>query len=99
VLNGRYGPYITDKEKNARVPKDRDPKSLTLEECQELLAKAPVRRKRGGKKKAAAAKAKKKTTKKKAKKKKKKAGKKKAKKKVSAKAAKQDSTPGATESD
>jgi DNA topoisomerase-1 len=99
VLNGRYGPYITDKEKNARVPKDRDPKSLTLEECQELLAKAPARRKRGGKKKAAAAKTKKKTTKKKTKKKKKKAGKKRAKKKVSAKAAKQESTPGATESD
>jgi len=33
VLNGRYGPYITNKEKNARVPKDREPKSLTLEEC------------------------------------------------------------------
>jgi DNA topoisomerase-1 len=35
VLNGRYGPYITNKKKNARVPKDRDPKSLTLEECQD----------------------------------------------------------------
>ena len=33
VLNGRYGPYITDKERNARIPKGRDPKSLTLEEC------------------------------------------------------------------
>jgi DNA topoisomerase-1 len=30
VLNGRYGPYITDKSKNARVPKDRDPKLLSL---------------------------------------------------------------------
>ena len=29
VLNGRYGPYVTDKLKNARVPKDRDPKTLT----------------------------------------------------------------------
>jgi DNA topoisomerase-1 len=47
VLNGRYGPYITDKQRNARIPKDRDPKSLTLEECQVLLAAAPVRR-RGG---------------------------------------------------
>jgi DNA topoisomerase-1 len=43
VLNGRYGPYITDKERNAKIPKDKDPKSLTLEECQTLLAAAPVR--------------------------------------------------------
>jgi DNA topoisomerase-1 len=83
VLNGRYGPYITDKAKNARVPKDRDPKSLTLEECQELLAKAPVRGKRGAKKKAAATNTKKKTTKKKTKKEK--TAKKKAKKKASTK--------------
>ena len=43
VLNGRYGPYITDKKKNAKVPKERDPKSLTLEECHALLAAAPER--------------------------------------------------------
>lgn len=49
VLNGRYGPYITDKQRNARIPKDRDPKSLTLEECRTLLAAAPVRGKRGRK--------------------------------------------------
>jgi DNA topoisomerase-1 len=79
VLNGRYGPYITNKEKNARVPKDREPKSLTLEECKELLAAAPVRGKRG-KKKAKKKAAKKKAAKKKSKKKasKKKAAKKKA---------------------
>ena len=57
VLNGRYGPYITDGNKNAKIPKDREPSSLTLEECQELIEKAPARR--GRKKKAAA---KKKTT-------------------------------------
>jgi len=50
VLNGRYGPYITDKKKNARVPKDREPGSLTLEECRELLAAAPERGRRGKKK-------------------------------------------------
>jgi DNA topoisomerase-1 len=43
VLNGRYGPYITDKKKNAKIPKDRDPKSLVLQECQALLAAAPER--------------------------------------------------------
>jgi DNA topoisomerase I len=43
VLNGRYGPYITDKARNAKIPKDRDPKSLTLPECQTMLAAAPAR--------------------------------------------------------
>ncbi len=43
VLNGRYGPYITDKSRNAKIPKERDPKSLSLEECQSLLAAAPAR--------------------------------------------------------
>ena len=50
VLNGRYGPYITDGKKNAKIPKDTDPKSLTLEQCQELIAAAPERKKRGGRK-------------------------------------------------
>ncbi|MCG6870133.1 MAG: DNA topoisomerase I [Gammaproteobacteria bacterium] len=56
VLNGRYGPYITDKKKNARVPKGEDPASLTLEQCQKLLAEAPekkARRKAAPKKKRA----------------------------------------------
>ncbi len=43
VLNGRYGPYITDGTKNAKIPKDRDPKSLNLEECRTMLAQAPAR--------------------------------------------------------
>ena len=51
VLNGRYGPYITNKKKNARIPKDQDPESLTLEECEKLLAAAPERKRRGKKKK------------------------------------------------
>ncbi len=53
VLNGRYGPYVTDKKKNARVPKESDPKTLTLEECRTLLENAPARGQRRGKKKAA----------------------------------------------
>ncbi|WP_405232971.1 DNA topoisomerase I [Lentisalinibacter salinarum] len=58
VLKGRYGPYVTDKNKNAKVPKDREPASLTLEECKELLAAAPARgrgRKKAKKKTATAA--------------------------------------------
>ncbi len=48
VLNGRYGPYITDGEKNARLPKDiTEPKILSLEDCQELLKNAkPTRSKK-----------------------------------------------------
>jgi DNA topoisomerase-1 len=46
VLNGKYGPYITDGSKNARVPKDREPSTLTREECVELLAAAATARRR-----------------------------------------------------
>ncbi len=76
ILRGRYGPYITDGIKNARIPKDvEDPATLTLETCQELIEKAPLprsKRKKAAKKKAAVKKkaAKKKTSKKKASKKK-----------------------------
>jgi DNA topoisomerase-1 len=55
VLKGRYGPYITDRKKNAKAPKDRDPASLTLEECQALLAAAPERKGRFGRRTKAAA--------------------------------------------
>lgn len=50
VLNGRYGPYVTDGNKNAKIPKDVEPKSLTLEQCKEMIEAAPVSRR--GKKKA-----------------------------------------------
>jgi DNA topoisomerase-1 len=56
VLNGRYGPYISDGAKNGKIPKDREPASLTLEECQALLAAAPARTGRWGRRGAAAAK-------------------------------------------
>jgi DNA topoisomerase-1 len=63
VLNGRYGPYVTDGKKNAKIPKDREPSGLTLEECQELIAAAPERRGRqGGKKTAKKTSTKKKTS-------------------------------------
>ena len=77
VLNGRYGPYITNGQKNAKIPKDKQPKDLTLQECEELLAAAPERK--GRKKKAAKKEAVKKAAPKK------KAAKKKARKKKTAK--------------
>lgn len=43
VLNGRYGPYITDGTKNVKIPKDVDPKSITEEQAKEILDKAPVK--------------------------------------------------------
>ena len=55
VLNGRYGPYVTDGRKNAKIPKDREPGTLTLEECRQLLEQAPERGRRFGKGKQAAA--------------------------------------------
>jgi DNA topoisomerase-1 len=47
ILRGQYGPYITDGKKNARIPKDREPSTLTQAECAELLAAAPERPARG----------------------------------------------------
>jgi len=76
ILRGRYGPYITDGVKNARIPKEvEDPTMLTLETCQALIDKAPLpkskRKKAAAKKKAVPKKAaKKKNPKKKAAKKK-----------------------------
>lgn len=44
VLNGRFGPYVTDGSKNAKVPKDTDPKTVTRDQAVELLANAPQKR-------------------------------------------------------
>jgi len=40
VLNGRFGPYIEFGKLNVKIPKGKDPKSLTFEECKELAAAA-----------------------------------------------------------
>jgi DNA topoisomerase-1 len=45
VLNGRYGPYITDGTKNAKIPKGTDPKSVTHDQAKALLAEAPTAKK------------------------------------------------------
>ncbi len=46
IINGPYGPYITNGKKNARIPKSEDPSKLTKEQATELLEKAPDRKKR-----------------------------------------------------
>jgi len=47
VLRGRYGPYITDGENNARIPKGTEGESVTLEQAQQWLQEfgKPVRKK------------------------------------------------------
>jgi DNA topoisomerase-1 len=45
IVNGPYGPYVTDGKKNAKIAKDSDPKALTEADCKKLLAEAPARKK------------------------------------------------------
>ncbi|MBR2836772.1 type I DNA topoisomerase [Candidatus Saccharibacteria bacterium] len=66
IINGAYGPYVKGpgRRNNVRVPKETDPKSITLEQATEMLANKPKstrRGVRGGRGKSAGAK--KKTTK------------------------------------
>lgn len=53
VLKGRFGPYIKAGDKNYRIPKDKDPHALTLEECIDIIEKQPETKKRRGFKKTA----------------------------------------------
>ncbi len=43
VLKGRYGPYITDGKKNAKIPKDTKPEDITEAEAKKLIAAAPAK--------------------------------------------------------
>ncbi|MEC7355821.1 MAG: type I DNA topoisomerase [Planctomycetota bacterium] len=75
LLEGRYGPYVTDGETNASLPKGTETETVTFEQALQLLAeraaKGPSRKKKKTKKKATKKKAaKKKLAKKKATKKK-----------------------------
>jgi len=44
VLNGPYGPYVTDGKKNARIAKGVDPATLTEADAKKLLDEAPARK-------------------------------------------------------
>jgi DNA topoisomerase-1 len=48
ILNGRWGPYIKAGKKNVKIPKDKEPTELTLEECIELAEKTPEKKGKGG---------------------------------------------------
>ena len=52
VLNGRYGPYVTDGKKNVKVPKDTEPKSITHEQAKKMIAEAPAKKSRRAPRKA-----------------------------------------------
>ncbi|MDB5146412.1 MAG: topA, partial [Mucilaginibacter sp.] len=54
VLNGRWGPYIEFGKLNVKIPKDKDPLTLTYEECKALADATPKDAKKGRFGKAAA---------------------------------------------
>lgn len=56
VLNGRFGPYIKIGKQNFKIPKDRDPAALSLEECLKIAEESPKKARKGGKKTTAASK-------------------------------------------
>ena len=41
VLNGRWGPYISFKKKNYKIPKKMKAEELSLEDCKKIIAEAP----------------------------------------------------------
>jgi len=45
ILNGRWGPYLKAGKLNVRIPKDRDPASLTLEDCIKLAEESAEKKK------------------------------------------------------
>jgi DNA topoisomerase I len=59
VLNGRWGPYISINKNNYKIPKDVDPKSLTLKDCMKIAEAAGKNETKGGKKTRKVSKAKK----------------------------------------
>lgn len=43
VLRGRYGPYVTDGKRNAKIPKDVKPEDVTEDQAKKLIAEAPAK--------------------------------------------------------
>jgi DNA topoisomerase-1 len=55
VVKGRFGPYITDGKRKARIPKTKDPAKLSVFECEAYLAEAAAAEKPAKKKSSAKA--------------------------------------------
>jgi DNA topoisomerase I len=56
IVKGRFGPYITDGRRRARIPRTREPESLSVFECEAYLTEAEAAKpgkKKGGKAKKA----------------------------------------------
>lgn len=51
ILNGRYGAYIACNKENFRIPKGKDPKALTLEDCKVIIAETQPSKSKSKKKK------------------------------------------------
>ena len=51
VLNGRYGAYIFFDKANYKIPRGKDPKSLTLEDCRQIIAETQPSKSKSKKKK------------------------------------------------
>ena len=47
ILNGRYGPYVTDGSLNASIPKNMDPEEVDMDDAVELMARAKARKGKG----------------------------------------------------
>jgi DNA topoisomerase I len=45
LLNGRWGPYISFKKNNYKIPKSTDAAALTFEDCMKLIEKQPAPKK------------------------------------------------------
>jgi DNA topoisomerase-1 len=50
ILNGPYGPYIKKGDINARIPKSKDPLTITEYEAAEMISSAPKKKGRFAKK-------------------------------------------------
>ncbi|MCL4279048.1 MAG: type I DNA topoisomerase, partial [Ignavibacteriaceae bacterium] len=48
ILKGRWGPYLKAGKENVKIPKDREPASLTYDECVKLAEEAKLKPKRKG---------------------------------------------------